>query len=97
MCEELVLRARSDLDAGRPREAALQARIALEAALAELDRSPSERLADDLRALEESRDAVGRAANEALGAEPAVELQEAVAEVVERIETALRRHRLHRG
>ena len=97
VCEELVLRARSDLDAGRPREAALQARIALEAALAELDRSPSERLADDLRALEESRDALGRAANEALGAEPAVELQEAVAEVVERIETALRRHRLHRG
>ncbi len=35
-CEELVLRARSDIEAGRPREAALQARIALEALLAEL-------------------------------------------------------------
>ena len=35
-CEELVLRARADLDAGRPREAALQARVALEALLAEL-------------------------------------------------------------
>ena len=35
-CEELVLRARADIDAGRPREAALQARVALEAALAEL-------------------------------------------------------------
>ena len=35
-CEELALRARQDLDAGRLREAALQLRIALEAALAEL-------------------------------------------------------------
>ena len=34
--EELVLRARADLDAGRPREAALQARVALEALIAEL-------------------------------------------------------------
>ena len=31
VAEELVLRARMDLDAGRPREAALQARVALEA------------------------------------------------------------------
>jgi hypothetical protein len=36
-CEELALRARSDLDAGRQREAALQLRLALEAALAELE------------------------------------------------------------
>jgi hypothetical protein len=35
-CELLVLRARADLDAGRQREAALQLRAALEAALAEL-------------------------------------------------------------
>jgi hypothetical protein len=35
-CEELALRARSDVDAGRRREAALQVRAALEAALAEL-------------------------------------------------------------
>ena len=47
-CEELVLRARADLDAGRPREAALQARIALEALLAERG------------ALAEHRGAVGR-------------------------------------
>jgi hypothetical protein len=97
VCEELVLRAQSDLDAGRPREAALQARIALEAALAELGGPESGRLGDDLRALEERRDAVGRAANEALEAEPAPDLQEAVADVVERIDTALRRRRLHRG
>ncbi len=36
--EELVLRARADLDAPRPREAALQARVALEALIAELGR-----------------------------------------------------------
>jgi hypothetical protein len=35
-CEELVLRARGDLVHGRPREAALQLDVALEAALAEL-------------------------------------------------------------
>ena len=36
-CEELALRARGDLDAGRSREAALGLRPALEAALAELE------------------------------------------------------------
>jgi hypothetical protein len=36
-CEELTLRARADLDAGRTREAALQLRTALDAALAELE------------------------------------------------------------
>lgn len=35
-CEELTLRARGDLEHGRPREAALQLRVALDAALAEL-------------------------------------------------------------
>ena len=36
-CEELALRARSDVDAGRHREAALQLRATFEAALAELE------------------------------------------------------------
>ena len=35
-CETLLLRARADLDAGRPREAALQLRVGLEALLVEL-------------------------------------------------------------
>ena len=42
-CEELVLRARADLDAGREREAALQARVALESLLAEMPEIPGER------------------------------------------------------
>jgi hypothetical protein len=85
--EELVLRARSDLDAGRPREAALQARIALEALLAELGPEEGAELGAD-------RDAVGRAANEALAGDPADELSEAVAAAVARMESAVRRRRL---
>ena len=82
-CEELVLRARADVDAGRPREAALQTRIALEAVLAELDEP-----------IEADRSAVGQAANEALKQDPTLELQQAVNEAVESMEAALRRRRL---
>ena len=85
-CEELVLRARADLDARRPREAALQARIALEALLAELSGDGAE--------LAGEREVVGRAANEALAGEPSAELQAGVAHAVDRMETALRRRRL---
>jgi hypothetical protein len=83
-CEELVLRARADLDAGRPREAALQARIALEAALAELGAGE----------LAGARDAVAQAANEALEGDPSPALQEDVRKAVEAIEAAIRRRRV---
>jgi hypothetical protein len=53
VAEELVLRARADLDAGRTREAALQARVALEA----------------LPGLDSHRAAVAAAANAALSAD----------------------------
>lgn len=82
--EELVLRARLDLDARRTREAALQARMALEALLAELD----DKFAEPLRPL---RDPVGRASNYALdgdlSGEDAAALESAVAEM----EQAIRR------
>jgi hypothetical protein len=85
VAEELVLRARADLDAGHPREAALQARVALEALIAELA---------EPRELHEHRSDVGAAANSALqgelGAEPAARVEAAVAAM----EAALRRHRL---
>ena len=90
-CEELVLRARADLDAGRPREAALQARIALEAALAELGGG------EEVAELAESRDAVARAANEALGGDPSPALQDDVGAAVEAVEAAIRRRRIGRG
>jgi hypothetical protein len=83
-CEELVLRARADIEAHRPREAALQARIALEAVLAELpdDADPE---------LPGARAEIGDAANAALKGDPPEHLQHAVTHAVERMERALRR------
>jgi hypothetical protein len=90
-CEELTLRARADLDAGRPREAAFQLRVALEAALAEL--VPwSERgdLPERIETLRAERDAVGAAANAALeGGLDDGQLAD-VERVVGRLEAALR-------
>ena len=82
-CEELVLRARADIDAHRPREAALQARIALEAVLAELP-------ADADPELGAARAEIGDAANAALKGNPPEHLQHAVAHAVDRMERALR-------
>jgi hypothetical protein len=83
-CEELVLRARADVDAHRPREAALQARIALEAVLAELPAGIDPELAG-------YRSEIGDAANAALHGDPSEQLQDAVRHAVERMERALRR------
>ena len=84
-CEELVLRARADLLAGRSREAALEARVALEALLAELEPR------DDLGA---DRKLVKDAANAALRGGLSPELRRGLEEAVGRMETALRRHRV---
>ena len=81
MGEELVLRARGDLDAGRLREAALQARVALEALVAELPGAE----------LSEWREAVSEAANAAIKGEPR---REELERAVQAMEGALRRHRL---
>ncbi|MEA2241268.1 MAG: hypothetical protein QOD24_824, partial [Solirubrobacteraceae bacterium] len=67
----------------RPREAALQARIALEAVLAEVPSNDPE--------LAASRAEVGDAANAALKGDPPDQLQSAVVHAVERMERALRR------
>ena len=82
--EELLLRARLDLDAGRPREAALQARIALEALMGELD----DRFSAPLRPL---RDGVARAANAALDGDLSEQDEDAVATAVAEMSTAVRR------
>jgi hypothetical protein len=86
--EELVLRARADLDAGRIREAALEARVALEALLAELPDAAG-RLADE-------RAPVGEAANAALRGELGDELAGRLARAVASMEQVLKRHRLGR-
>jgi hypothetical protein len=84
VAEELVLRARLDIDAGRFREAALQTRIALEALLAEC---PAEQAAG----LPEHRKAVGDAANAALQGDIGPELAEAVAAAVTEMRRVLHR------
>jgi hypothetical protein len=78
--EELVLRARADLNAGRSREAALEARIALEALMAELgDQAPADQL-----------ERVSQAANAALEGRRPTGLEAVVAAM----EAAIRRRRL---
>jgi hypothetical protein len=89
-CEELVLRARMDLDAGRGREAALQARVALEALLAELPGLSGDRRG----ALEADRKAIGDAANAALRGDLTDELAAALEASIARMEAALRVRRL---
>jgi hypothetical protein len=90
-CEELTLRARSDLDHGRDREAALQLLVALDAALAELTADPhATELAARLEELRGQREAAAAAAQAALsGALDAAE-RDAVAFTLGRIEAVLR-------
>jgi hypothetical protein len=91
MCEELVLRARLDLDHGREREAALQLLVALDAALSELPADPSaEILAERLDELRAERDRVSDAAQAALEGPLEEPERETVEFVVGRIEAALR-------
>ena len=90
-CEELTLRARADLDAGRVREAALQLRAAHEAALAELEPWRDEAgLAARLDELQALRDAVRDAAGAALQGGLLDAQIEAVRVVLARLEAALR-------
>jgi hypothetical protein len=85
VCEELVLRTREHLDAGRVREAALEARVALEALLAELP-GAGDSAAD--------REVVGAAANSALHGPLGTEMREELSAAVGRMEHALKRRRL---
>jgi hypothetical protein len=90
-CEELTLRARLDLDHGRPREAALQVLVALDAALAELAAGGhAAELADRLAELRGQREAIAAAAQAALAGRLSDGQHEAVAFTVARIEAALR-------
>jgi hypothetical protein len=90
-CEELALRARADLAAGREREAAMQAHLALEAAVVELEswREKGD-MAGRLGELAGHREAVAAAANAAIqgGLEPGTVSQVEVA--LGRLEAALR-------
>jgi hypothetical protein len=86
--EELVLRARADLNAGRPAEAALQCRVAIEAVLALLsDPAAAARV-------EPHREAVAAAANDALRGPIAAGRAAALEDAVAAMEQALKRRRL---
>ena len=90
-CEELALRARLDLDQGRPREAALQLHVALDAALAELAGDPhAAELAGRLDELRGQREPVAGAAQAALSGPLSEADVSAVAFALERVEAALR-------
>ncbi len=92
VCEELILRSRADLDAGRPREATLQLRVGLEALLAEREALNAQGHDTDLAFLDDRRQITGQAANQALRGELEAEREAEVAETLAVCERALRRH-----
>jgi hypothetical protein len=90
-CEELVLRARSDLDGDRPREAALQVLVALDAAIAELAvDAAATSLAARVGELRDRRQAIASAAQAALAGLPSAAQSADVAAAITGIEAALR-------
>jgi hypothetical protein len=90
--EELVLRARADLTAGRLAEAALQARVAIEALLAaDVVAAESGRAG---ASIEVHREAIAAAANAALRGELPGDSAAALEEAVAAMEQALKRRRL---
>jgi hypothetical protein len=90
--EELVLRARADLNAGRVAEAALQARVAIEALLAAQVASEHSGAAGGSMAAH--REAIAAAANAALTGELPGDSAAALEEAVAAMELALKRRRL---
>jgi hypothetical protein len=97
-CEELALRARGDLDHGRPREAALQLAIALDTGLAELEawRGQGE-MERRLEELDGRREAVARAARAALDGALDESHVEDVTSALARLEAALRERQVASG
>jgi hypothetical protein len=97
-CETLLLRARSDLDAGRDREAALQLRVGLEALLVEMKGALADPDHDeDMATLAERRTDVGDAANTALRGDLDPAQRTNVKDLLEIGERVLRRRRVLRG
>lgn len=91
-CEELTLRARQDLDGGHLREAALQLRVALDAALAELapTRRGSADMARRLAELSERQSAVAALGDAAIGDVLPPDASVTLATTLQRLEAALR-------
>ncbi|HEY0278369.1 MAG TPA: hypothetical protein VGC32_08880 [Solirubrobacterales bacterium] len=95
LCEVLLLRARSDLDAGRRREAALQLRIGIDALRAELpDALDDDDHREDIQSLEARQETVEVAAAAALVGELDSDSESVVRESLEIAERVLRRRRV---
>jgi hypothetical protein len=90
--EELVLRARADLNAGRLAEAALQARVAIESLLASQLAAPDSGPAGG--SLASHRDSIAAAASAALSGELPGDSAASLEEAVAAMEGALKRRRL---
>jgi hypothetical protein len=88
VCEELALRARADLDQGRPAHAAIELRGAYASALRELPAERREDLAIRIAELQKLREGVERQAQAALDAEQLDE--DALRHALGRLEAALR-------
>jgi hypothetical protein len=91
VCEELILRARADLAAGRRREGALQIRVGLEALLAETEALAGPGQDKDVAFLDARREITGQAANEALRGDLSPERLTEVTETIAVSERVLRR------
>lgn len=95
VCEQLLLRARADLDAGHEREAALQLRIGLEALLVELKGGRADPgHEEDMATLNARRAEAGEVANAALRGALGSEQRHQVRELLEICERILRRRRI---
>jgi hypothetical protein len=90
-CETLLLRARADLDQGRPREAGLQLMPGLDALLAELPERGGPGQDEDLENLRERRESLARVSAEALRGDLNAEQVEQIADALEVCERILRR------
>jgi hypothetical protein len=91
ICAELALRASADMEAGRDREGALGAMIALDSAIAELSLdAQAEVLAGRVSELRSLRDGVVAAAQDALSSRPSPTQADDVAHALSRLEAALR-------
>ena len=95
VCEELILRARADLDGGRVREATMQIRVGLEAMLAEREALHAPGQDKDFGELDGRRTITGDAANEALRGDLSPERAAEIAETVAVCERVLRRRAAH--
>jgi len=97
-CETLLLRARTDLDAGREREAALQLRVGLEALLVELKGALADPGHDeDMTTLEAHRGEAGDLANHALRNNLDPAQLKTLHELLSICERILRRRRILQG